>query len=76
MSLFKYRIANIALFCTTNIQNYFHVSKCAYVYFYIKEVFFFQENWAQFRLAFASKSLLVPLFYYFYYFVILYSMVI
>ncbi len=41
MSLFKYRRANIALFCTTNIQNYFHVSKCTYIYFRIKEVFFF-----------------------------------
>ena len=40
MSLFKYRRANIALFCTTNIQNYFHVSKCTYIYFRIKEVFF------------------------------------
>ena len=40
MSLFKYRRANIALFGTTKIQNYFHVSKCAYVYFHIKEVFF------------------------------------
>ena len=40
MSLFKYRRANIALFCTTNIQNYFHVCKYTYVYFHIKVKFF------------------------------------
>ena len=40
MSLFKYRRANIALFCTTNIQNYSHVSKYAYMYFRIKVKFF------------------------------------
>ena len=70
MSLFKYRRANIALFCTTNIQNYFHVCKYTYVYFYIKSGVFCRENWAQFGLAFVSKILLFPLFYYFYYFVI------
>ena len=40
MSLFKYRRANIALFCTTNIQNYSHVSKYTYIYFRIKVKFF------------------------------------
>ena len=62
------------------IQRYkiiFNVSKCALRFiFYIKEVVFSGKNWAQFGLAFASKSLLFPIFYYFYYFVILYSMVI
>ena len=55
---------------TTYIQNYFNVSKYTYMYFRIKVKFFFRENWAQFGLAFVSKSLLFPLFYYFYYFVI------
>ncbi len=69
MSLFKYRRANIALFCTTNIQNYFNVCKYTYVYFRI-EVKFFPYNWVQIGLTLLLKLFLFPLFYYFYYFVI------
>ena len=41
-----------------------------HTYISYKRGVFFLKNWAQFGLAFVSKILLFPLFYYFYYIVI------